>query len=127
MRPEVGTPRVTELAAPRAEMAPVATVPCATACTSPSAPRRDVTSRVPPVRLVASPSAATETSIRSPDTMNGGMSAVTITAATFLVSRLLIWSRVFTPSRSSMPINDSRVNTALFSLSPVPFSPTTIP
>ena len=36
-------------------------------------------------------------------------------------------SRVFTPRRSSMPISDSRVNTAESSLSPVPLRPTTSP
>ena len=53
--------------------------------------------------------------------------AVTMTAAMFLVCNFAIWSRVFTPSRSSIPTRDSLVNTALSSLSPVPFSPTTRP
>ena len=125
--PEVGTPRVTDPAAPRAAMAPVDKAPCATAYTSPSAASRGVTSNVPPVRLFASPRAEMLTSIRLPPRAKAGSSAVTITAAMFLVDSLVTWSRVFTPSRSSMPISDSLVNTALSSLSPVPFSPTTRP
>ena len=66
------------------------------------------------------PSAETATSMRLPLWVKAGSSAVTITAARFLVSSLATWSRVLTPSRSSMPISDSRVNTALSSLSPVP-------
>ena len=66
-------------------------------------------------------------SMRLPLRAKAGSSAVTMTAATFLVDRAVTWSRVFTPSRSSMPISDSRVKTLLLSLSPVPFSPTTRP
>ena len=66
-------------------------------------------------------------STRLPTRENAGSSAVTMTAATFLVSSLVIWSRVLTPSRSSIATSDSRVNTALSSLSPVPLSPTTSP
>ena len=127
MRAAVGTPRVTEVAAPRAAIAPVVSAPWATPYTSPSAARRGVTSSVPPVRLVASPRAETATSIRLPLRAKAGRSAVTITAAMFLVESLATWSRVFTPSRSSIPISDSRVNTELSSLSPVLFSPTTRP
>ena len=65
--------------------------------------------------------------MRLPVRAKAGRLAVTMTAATFLVCSLAPWSRVFTPSRSSMPISDWRVNTALSSLSPVPFSPTTSP
>ncbi len=67
------------------------------------------------------------TSIRPPLRANAGSSAVTITAATFLVCSFEAWSRVLTPNRSSIPISDSRVNIALSSLSPVLFSPTTRP
>ncbi len=125
MRPEVGTPLVTEGAWPLAETLPVATVPCATEYTSPSAPSIGVTSKVPPSRLLASPSAETVTSICPPCRAKGGSVAVTITAATFLVRRLL--SRALTPSRSSMPMRLSRVKIALLRVSPVPLSPTTSP
>ena len=119
--------RVTEEAAPRAAMAPVASGPCATPYTSPSAPSMGVTSSVPPERSLASPRAETVTSNALPLREKGGRLAVTMTAATFFVCSLAAWSRVFTPSRSSMPISDSRVKIALSSLSPVPFSPTTSP
>ena len=127
MRAAVGMFRVTDVAAPRAETAPVASAPCATPYTSPSAPNSGVTRSVPPIRSFASPRADTPTSIRLPPRAKAGRLAVTITAATFLVCSLLSWSRVFTPSRSSIPISDCRVKTALSNLSPVPFSPTTRP
>ena len=66
-------------------------------------------------------------SMRLPVRENAGRLAVTITAATFLVFSLVIWSRVLTPRRSSMPTSDSRVNTALSNWSPVLFRPTTRP
>ena len=47
-----------------------------------------MTSSVPPVRLVASPRAETATSIRLPLRAKAGSSAVTITAAMFLVCEL---------------------------------------
>ena len=63
-------------------------------------------------------------SMRLPLRAKAGRLAVTMTAATFLVPQLgLSWSRVLTPSRSSIPISDCRVNTALSSRSPVPFRP----
>ena len=67
------------------------------------------------------------TSILLPDRAKAGRLAVTMTAATFLVCSLLSWSRVLTPRRSSMPMSDWRVNTALSSRSPVPLRPTTRP
>ena len=66
-------------------------------------------------------------SMRLPVCANAGRLAVTMTAATFLVDSLVSWSRVLTPSRSSMPMSDCWVNTLLSSLSPVPFRPTTRP
>jgi hypothetical protein len=66
IRAAVGTPRETDEAAPLAAIAPVVSAPCATPYTSPSAASSGVTSRVPPVRSVASPSAETATSIRPP-------------------------------------------------------------
>ena len=55
---------------------------------------------VPPCRLLASPSALTETSMRVPCAAKAGRLAVTITAATFLVC--MVSPRVLTPRRSSM-------------------------
>jgi hypothetical protein len=66
-------------------------------------------------------------SMRLPARAKPGRLAVTITAATFLVESLVIWSRVLTPNRSSIATSDSRVKMALSSLSPVPFRPTTKP
>ena len=51
--------------------------------------------------------------MRLPLRAKAGRLAVTMTAATFLVIMLASWSRVLTPRRSSMPIRDLRVNTAL--------------
>ena len=65
--------------------------------------------------------------MRLPSRAKGGSSAVTITAATFLVCNCVVWSWVFTPRRSSIPTSESRVKMALESLSPVLFSPTTRP
>ena len=62
-----------------------------------------MTSSVPPVRLVASPSAETATSMRLPLRAKAGRSAVTITAATFLVWSLASWSRVLTPEPFQHP------------------------
>jgi hypothetical protein len=59
-------------------------LPCATAYTSPSAPRSGAISSVPPRRLPALPIDATVTSIVCPGLENGGNSALTVTAATFL-------------------------------------------
>jgi hypothetical protein len=82
---------------------------------------------MPPIKLVASPSAETAMSIRLPGRAKAGRLAVTITAATLRVSSRASLSRVFTPRRSSMPISDCLVNMAVRSLSPVPARPTTRP
>ena len=86
-----------------------------------------MTSKVPPIRLVASPSAETAMSMRLPGREKGGRFAVTITAATLRVSSFASLSRVLTPRRSSMPTRDCRVKIAVRSRSPVPASPTTSP
>ncbi len=69
--------------------------------------------------------AATEISTVEPAAAKAGKLAVTITAATFLVS--MVASRVLTPRRSSMSIRLCLVMGALRRLSPVPARPTTRP
>ena len=70
--------------------------------------------------------AETVTSIWEPEAEKAGRLAVTITAATSLVSMLVVL-RVFTPSRSSIDCRLCWVKGALRRLSPVPFRPTTRP
>ncbi len=69
--------------------------------------------------------AETVASMADPEAAKAGSRAVTITAATFLVSRSM--SRTLTPSRSSMALRLCLVNGALRRVSPVWFSPTTMP
>ena len=84
-----------------------------------------VTSRVPPCRFLASPSAETVTSIRVPWVPKAGRLPVTMTAATLPVR--MVAPRMLTPMRSSIACSDCLVKGMLFSVSPVPLRPTTRP
>ena len=84
----------------RPQNPPVTTGPCATAYTWPSAPRSEVSTRMPPCRLVASPMAAAVESMRMPGWAKAGRVAVTITAAVFF-TRMVV-GETATPIRSSI-------------------------
>ncbi len=125
MRPTVGTPWLTVSAWPTAAVPETATSPCATACTLPSAPDIGVSTSVPPISDVASPIEETVMSMRWPRFMNGGRSAVTMTAATLRLRSASL--RTLIPSRSSIDCIVCSVNGALRKVSPVPSSPKTRP
>ena len=87
-------------------------------------PLRDVIKRVPPWREVASPREETKMSILVPGFTKGGRSAVTMTAATFLTFKAV--------GATVMSILLRRLERLclvkpVWSLSPVPFKPTTRP
>ena len=67
----------------------------------------------------------TLTSMRAPGVAKAGSSAVTMTAAMFLV--LAVEPRMLLPSRSLMPSSDWRVKGQLRRESPVPARPMTSP
>ncbi len=117
MRPLVGTPRTTEAASPLAEKTAGGDRTLRDGVDLAVGAHRGVTSRTPPCRLVASPSAETVTSMRVPWAAKAGRSAETMTAATLAVFSVV--PRVLTPRRSSMPIRLCCVNGALRSVSPV--------
>ena len=137
-RAEVGTPMLTLEPAALASMPVAVSAPWASAYTSPSAPRRLVSSKLPPRRLVALPMAETLTSIFWPGLAKPGSSAVIMTAATFLMSMALDvlvceaasksakGPSMLTPMRLSMVFKLWAVNDTS-EPSPVPCKPTTRP
>jgi hypothetical protein len=84
-----------------------------------------VSSSVPPISELESPSAETVTSRREPTSMPAGRSAVTITAATLRLASVL--PRTLMPMRSSIAPSACWVNGALRSESPLPARPITRP
>ena len=82
IRPTVGIFTVREeLSAPVTPRPPTTMFPCAIAYVSPSAPNSGAINKVPPLRDPAPPIVDTVTSIACPGLVNGGKSAVIITAA----------------------------------------------
>jgi hypothetical protein len=96
------------------------------AYTSPSAPRSGIMIKLPPRSEPALPMEETVMSICWPGLANGGRSACTMTAATFLSCGLVLAGMV-TPKRTSMFLMLWMVNGAWLVWSPVPSRPTTSP
>ena len=97
MRPAEGTlTAMREPSLPETPKPLTTRLPCAMAYTSPSAPRSGVMIKLPPRRLLALPMEDTVMSMVWPGLENGGRSACTVTAATFL-SCGLVFGGMVTP------------------------------